>query len=70
MARGDGQSGNDGLKKLGDLPLLRDLASVSPVDSELIRPEDISYVHSIFLQCFMPVRHSFNGRSAMARPSY
>lgn len=28
------------------------------VDSELIRPEDIAYVHSIFMQCFLPVRHN------------
>lgn len=28
------------------------------VDSELIRPEDIAYVHSIFMQCFLPLRHS------------
>jgi len=27
-------------------------------DSELIRSEDILYIHSIFLQCFMPVRHN------------
>ena len=27
-------------------------------DAVLIRPEDILYVHSIFLQCFMPVRHN------------
>lgn len=31
-------------------------------DGELIRPEDIAYVHSIFLQCFMPVRHNANNR--------
>lgn len=32
------------------------------VDSELIRPEDIAYVHSIFMQCFLPLRHSAKNR--------
>jgi hypothetical protein len=35
--------------------------SVNPeifTDSGLIRAEDILYVHSIFLQCFMPIRHN------------
>lgn len=26
-------------------------------DQDLIRPEDLAYTHSIFLQCFMPLRH-------------
>jgi hypothetical protein len=32
------------------------------VDSDLIRPEDIAYVHSVFMQCFLPVRHKPNNR--------
>jgi hypothetical protein len=43
----------------------RPLKVVNPeifTDSGLIRPEDILYVHSIFLQCFMPVRHNAMNR--------
>jgi hypothetical protein len=32
------------------------------VDSELIRPEDLVYVHTVFLQCFLPLRHSPKNR--------
>lgn len=28
------------------------------ITDELIRPEDIAYTHSLFLQCFMPIRHN------------
>ncbi len=38
-------------------------ASIVPfVESELIRPEDLSYVHTVFLQCFLPLRHSPKNR--------
>lgn len=42
-------------------PVKRLVRTVDPAiftDSELIRSEDIIYVHSIFLQCFMPLRHN------------
>jgi len=29
---------------------------------EVIRPDDIAYVHSIFLQCFLPLRHTENNK--------
>lgn len=32
------------------------------ITGELIRPEDIAYTHSLFLQCFMPLRHNPNNR--------
>ena len=38
------------------------LAPKALVDSELIRPEDIAYVHSIFMQCFLPLRHNPKNR--------
>ena len=34
----------------------------SLVESELIRPQDIAYVHSIFMQCFLPLRHNPKNR--------
>jgi len=27
-------------------------------DDQIIRPEDLAYTHSIFVQCFMPLRHN------------
>jgi hypothetical protein len=62
-----------GLTKAGNLPLVRELteeleALPVPVaesnpgemigESEMIRPEDLAYTHSVFVQCFMPVRHN------------
>ena len=32
------------------------------VTGELIRPEDVAYTHSLFLQCFMPIRHNATNR--------
>jgi len=32
------------------------------ITGELIRPEDIAYTHSLFLQCFMPIRHTAKNR--------
>lgn len=36
---------------------LAPFASDDFITGELIRPEDIAYTHSLFVQCFMPVRH-------------
>jgi len=50
----------DGLVKAGDLPFIEDLAKQieqCTIQNEIIRPEDIAYTHSIFLQCFLPLRH-------------
>lgn len=47
----------DGLVKAGDL-----LAGLVPVPElcfdEVIRSEDIGYTHPVFMQCFMPMRHT------------
>lgn len=64
-----------GLIRSGDLPLLQGIAdelqSAPPpqrvpaldlVESEMIRPEDLAYTHSVFVQCFMPVRHNQKNR--------
>jgi hypothetical protein len=29
---------------------------------EVIKPEDISYTHPVFLQCFLPTRHTAKNR--------
>ncbi len=57
-----------GLTKAGQLPLIQDIAeelarppisiSEAITESEMIRPEDLAYTHSVFVQCFMPVRHN------------
>jgi hypothetical protein len=55
----DGERGG-GLVKAGDLPFVAELAQdieQCTIESEIIRPEDIAYTHSIFLQCFLPLRH-------------
>lgn len=43
-----------GLMRVGDL--LPDILPPGLFD-EVIRPEDVAYTHSLFLQCFLPVRH-------------
>jgi hypothetical protein len=48
------------LVKAGELPFVAELAQDIEeciTESEIIRPEDIAYTHSIFLQCFLPLRH-------------
>jgi hypothetical protein len=55
----DGERSGE-LVKAGDLPFLAELAQdieQCTIESEIIRPEDIAYTHSIFLQCFLPLRH-------------
>jgi len=49
---------HSGLIKAGDLAagLARKIDDCL-IESEIIRPEDIAYTHSIFLQCFLPLRH-------------
>lgn len=53
-----------GLVRVGESPLLKAAAAPTafdlfdPVESEVIRPEDIAYTHSIFVQCFLPLRHN------------
>ena len=39
--------------------LLPEIPPASLFD-EVIRPDDITYTHSLFVQCFMPVRHHKN----------
>jgi hypothetical protein len=44
----------NGLVRAGDL-----LPKVLPADlfDEVVKPEDVGYMHPVFLQCFMPLRH-------------
>jgi hypothetical protein len=51
-------SKDKGLQRLGDL--LPAVISKIPktFSTDIIPPEDIAYTHSIFLQCFMPLRHT------------
>src|SRR4051812_18095937 len=72
------KSSTSGLVRAGELPLLKGIAQelqnapsaleteqvFKPdlVESELIRPEDLAYTHSVFVQCFMPVRHNQKNR--------
>lgn len=47
--------------ELESLPTARELIGTIPeiiAQSEIIRPEDLAYTHSVFVQCFMPVRHN------------
>jgi len=46
-----------GLVRVGQMDLLKDLARPVALD-EAIRPEDLGYTHPVFLQCFLPTRHS------------
>lgn len=68
----EGKGASSGLTKTGNLPLAFDLAEelstpqaepevATPeiiAHSEMIRTEDLAYTHSVFVQCFMPVRHN------------
>ena len=47
------------MKKAADI-----IPDVLPPDLfyEVVRPEDIAYTHSLFVQCFLPVRHRANNR--------
>jgi hypothetical protein len=47
--------GETGLTRVGDL--LPDVLPAGLFD-EVIKPEDIGYTHPVFLQCFLPTRHS------------
>jgi Plasmid encoded RepA protein len=49
------QRGEGGLVRVGDF-----LPEILPAGlfDEVIRPEDVGYTHPVFLQCFMPTRHS------------
>jgi hypothetical protein len=49
----------DGLVRVGEV-----LPKVLPASlfDEVIRPEDIGYTHPVFLQCFLPTRHSARNR--------
>ena len=51
--------GNRGLVRAGEV-----LKGILPdsMFEELIRPEDIGYTHPVFLQCFLPTRHSDKNR--------
>jgi hypothetical protein len=69
-------SSTDGFVRAGELPLLKDIAdrlTIAPtlpavitpemmVENDIIRPEDLAYTHSVFVQCFMPVRHNEKNR--------
>lgn len=51
-----------GLAPIGDiLPKVIGQFEMS-FDSDLIPPEDLAYTHSVFLQCFMPLRHNEKNR--------
>ena len=62
------RSDTGGFVRAGDLPLLQqelirlpaaeDVAVFDPIESEVIRPEDLAYTHSVFVQCFLPLRHN------------
>lgn len=71
MEKRDGSRG--GLGRAGELPLLKGISDEPAasklkeprsarlsdfVGAEIIRPEDLAYTHSVFVQCFMPVRHN------------
>jgi hypothetical protein len=58
------EHGKNGLVHVGEIfpKLTQPPAPIAFVDSELIRAEDIAYVHSIFMQCFLPLRHNAKNR--------
>jgi Plasmid encoded RepA protein len=43
-------------------PQTKEIQPADLITGELIRPEDIAYTHSLFLQCFMPIRHNEKNR--------
>jgi hypothetical protein len=74
MSKTSNEGKRRGMIRVGEMPLLQELVSEfqaeSPeraadlpnaqiiAQSEMIRPEDLTYTHSVFVQCFMPVRHN------------
>lgn len=60
------ESATDILARIGTMIERREqenpLVPKALIDNELIRPEDIAYVHSIFMQCFLPLRHHASNR--------
>lgn len=49
-------SKDKGMQRVGDI--IKTLVPTIPFNTDFIPPEDIAYTHSIFLQCFMPLRHT------------
>ncbi len=58
------ESAADALARLGTAieKRAKERPRAALVDSELIRPEDIAYTHSLFMQCFLPLRHNAKNR--------
>ncbi len=66
--------GHGGLTPIGDLLARMELPKAAPEPSPLskheppvgfddvIRPDDIGYTHPVFLQCFLPTRHTAKNR--------
>jgi len=47
----------NGLMKFGGV--LRQTTEIQRVlTAEIFNPQDLAYTHSLFLQCFMPLRHN------------
>jgi hypothetical protein len=59
MPAGRSKRGEGGLIKVGNL-----LPEILPsrLFDEVVRPEDVGYTHPVFLQCFLPTRHSEKNR--------
>lgn len=57
------QRGEDGLTRIGD-SLAGLMPRILPVGlfDEVIKPSDVGYTHPVFLQCFLPTRHSVRNR--------
>lgn len=57
-------SGEKGRGEKGLTPLASLLPAVLPpgLFDEVIKPEDVGYTHPVFLQCFLPTRHSDRNR--------
>jgi hypothetical protein len=53
------QRGQGGLIPVADL--LPQILSAGLFD-EVVKPEDVGYTHPIFLQCFLPTRHTAKNR--------
>ena len=47
-----------GPRRVGDILTASIPSFQNILDTEIIRPEDLVYTHSVFLQCFMPLRHN------------
>jgi len=57
------QRGEGGLTRVGDslAGLMPEILPVGLFD-DVIKPSDVGYTHPVFLQCFLPTRHSVRNR--------